>query len=134
MAAATPVREELFARDDDGTQYLIGGHCGVCERDHFPRATTCPYCGLGEAEEVRLPATGRLWGWTAVHNAPPGYRGEVPFGFGVVELDGGLRVITRLAEPDPKRHAFGQPMQLALAPLHVDDDGNQVETYTFVAR
>ena len=32
---------------------------------------------------------------------PPGYLGEVPFGFGVVELDEGLRVLGRLTESDP---------------------------------
>jgi uncharacterized protein len=132
---AVPVHEGLFARDDTGAPYLIGGHCGQCGRDHFPRRAECPYCGASDAEETRLPTTGRLWGWTAVLNAPPGYRGDVPFGFGVVELDGdGLRVITRIEEPDPARLAFEQPMQLALVPLHVDDDGNPVETYTFEPR
>jgi len=130
-----PVHEGLFERDENGAPYLIGGRCGSCGRDHFPSRDVCPYCGAGDAVTVRLPDTGRLWGWTSVLTAPPGYQGEVPFGFGVVELDGdGLRVITRLEESDPDRLAFDQPMQLALTPLHVDDEGNPVETYTFMAR
>ena len=63
--------------------------------------------------------------------APPGYRGEVPFGFGVVELPEGLRVITRLTEADPAALRFGQPMRLAIVPLHADDDGTTVTTYAF---
>jgi uncharacterized OB-fold protein len=80
---------------------------------------------------VELSPIGSLWGWTAVTTAPPGYRGEVPFGFGVVELPEGLRVITRLTEPDPERLSFGEPMRLVLVPLHVDEEGRDVVTYAF---
>ncbi|HKA84608.1 MAG TPA: OB-fold domain-containing protein [Acidimicrobiales bacterium] len=60
---------------------------------------------------VSLPRTGSLWAWTAVTAAPPGYEGPVPYGFGVVELDGvGLRVVGRLTEPDPSALREGQPM------------------------
>jgi uncharacterized OB-fold protein len=78
-----------------------------------------------------LSAVGSLWGWTTVTTAPPGYRGEVPFGFGVVELPEGLRVITRLTEPAPDRLEQGQPMRLVLTPLHVDEEGRSVVTYAF---
>ena len=61
-------------------------------------------------------------------NAPGG---EVPFGFGVVELPEGLRVITRLTEAAPSRLVFGQSMRLDVVPLHVDDDGRTVVTYAF---
>ncbi|MGH9026216.1 MAG: Zn-ribbon domain-containing OB-fold protein, partial [Acidimicrobiia bacterium] len=75
MATPAPVRPGLFARDKTGAPYLIGGRCEVCGRDFFPAQSTCPYCGRAGAEEIRLPPTGRLWGWTAVLNAPPGYEG-----------------------------------------------------------
>ena len=45
--------------------------------------------------------------------APPGYNGPVPYGFGVVELDGiGLRVVGRLTEADPARSRAAMPMRL----------------------
>ncbi len=78
-----------------------------------------------------LEPGGRLWAWTAVTTAPPGYRGEVPFGFGVVELDGGPRVIGRLTEPDPSRLEAGQSMRVVVVPLHADDEGRRVTTYAF---
>jgi uncharacterized OB-fold protein len=121
----------LFTTEADGSPRLIGGLCDSCRRHHFPLLTTCPYCSAQAVREARLSATGSLWGWTAVTTAPPGYRGEVPFGFGVVELPEGLRVITRLTEPQPDRLERGQPMCLVLAPLHVDDEGRSVVTYAF---
>jgi uncharacterized OB-fold protein len=127
MPGVRPVQEGLFTAD-----HLLGGRCGACGRHHFPAASTCPYCGSSEVTEVALSDTGTLWAWTAVTAPPPGYRGEVPFGFGVVELPEGIRVITRLGEPDPARLSFGQTMKLDIGPLHEQDDGTAVVTYSFV--
>ena len=127
-----PVHEGLFARDERGDPYLLGSRCAACGRLQFPTATSCPACGNGEIETVRLPSDGTLWGWTAVTAPPPGYLGEVPFGFGVVELTDGLRIITRIEEPDPERLEYGMPMQLTLVDLGPDGDGEPVTTYSFV--
>jgi len=129
MADRVPVRDGLFA--DREEPYLVGSRCGACGGHHFPRHATCPYCASGEVTETRLSARGRLWAWTAVTAPPPGYRGEVPFGFGVVELPEGLRVVTRLTEADPSALEHDQEMRLVVVPLHVDDDGRQVVTYAF---
>jgi uncharacterized protein len=126
-----PVTEGLFGEDDDGNPYLIGGTCRECGRVQFPNATTCPACGAAAIDEVHLPDHGTLWGWTAVTAPPPGYLGTVPFGFGVVELDGGLRVITLLGEADPARLEFAMPMKLVIAELGPDDEGTLVTTYAF---
>jgi uncharacterized OB-fold protein len=106
----------------------------VCGRHHFPRQDTCPYCTAEGASPVELSDTGRLWSWTTVTTAPPGYGGEVPYGFGVVELPEGLRVITRLTETDPARLSAGEPMALVVVPVRVDADGRQVLTYAFAPR
>jgi uncharacterized OB-fold protein len=126
-----PVHEGLFGRDEQGRPYLVGGRCTGCERLQFPVASTCPACGEGTVETVRLADHGTLWGWTTVTASPPGYLGEVPFGFGVVELSDGLRVITRVEEPDPGRLEFGMPMRLELVELGPDPDGDVVTTYSF---
>jgi uncharacterized OB-fold protein len=81
---------------------------------------------------VELSGRGRLWSWTAVTTAPPGYGGDVPYGFGVVELPEGLRVVTRLTEADPSRLSAGRPMELVLVPVGADGDGGRrVVTYAF---
>lgn len=91
-------------------------------------------CGEAVIERALVGGDGAtLWGWTAVNAAPPGYRGEVPYGFGVVELPEGLRLITRLTEGNPNRLRFGQPMHLVIDRLHTDDSGNDVLTWAFCA-
>jgi len=125
-----PVHPGLFDEADDGV-VLLGSRCRRCGGLQFPRAATCPTCSSTDVEAVTLPGVGTLWGWTAVHTAPPGYDGPVPFGFGVVELTVGLRVITRLESTDPDTLTFGQPMRALIVPLHTDEDGRPVVTYSF---
>jgi uncharacterized OB-fold protein len=124
-----PVREGLFT--DTDPPRLLGGRCEVCGRHHFPRYDTYPYCGADATRPVELSGTGHLWTWTTVTTAPPGYGGDVPYGFGVVELPEGLRVVTRLTEADASSLSAGQAMALVLIPIGVDDDGRRVVTYGF---
>jgi uncharacterized OB-fold protein len=122
------VRDGLFV-DGDPAQLIVSS-CGACSLLHFPAATTCPYCGTEGSVTTEVAGHGRLWAWTAVSAPPPGSLGEVPFGFGVVELDEGLRVIGRLTESDPCALALGDEMTLAVVTLASDDDG-PVTTYAF---
>jgi uncharacterized OB-fold protein len=128
---AVPVREGLFA--DTDPPHLLGSRCEVCTKHHFPRHDTCPYCAADGARPVELSGSGRLWAWTAVTTAPPGYRGAAPYGFGVVELPEGIRVVARLTEADPARLSAGQEMQLVIVPVDVDDD-RVVVSYAFAPR
>ena len=130
-AARRPVHDGLFRLGGDGEIRLLGGFSSTSGKYHFPRLPACPYTGADDVEAVELSDRGTLWGWTAVTAPPPGYQGDVPFGFGIVELPEGLRVITRLTEPAPDRLQRGQAMRLVIAPLHVDDEGRSVVTYAF---
>jgi uncharacterized OB-fold protein len=120
----------LFRDDGDGPR-LIGALCSSCDRRSFPHGDTCPWCGADATREVLLAPTGSLWAWTAVTAAPPGYSGEVPYGFGVVQLDDGVRVITRLTESDPAAMEFGQPMMLVLEMVDHDEHGHDIVTWAF---
>ncbi|HEY5024095.1 MAG TPA: OB-fold domain-containing protein [Acidimicrobiales bacterium] len=126
---AVAVREGLFT--DSDPPRLLGSRCTSCGCHHFPRHDTCPYCAADGTTPVELSDTGTLWSWTTVTTAPPGYGGDVPYGFGVVELPEGLRVVSRLTEADPSLLSAGQPMALVVVPVGVDDDGHRVVTYAF---
>jgi uncharacterized OB-fold protein len=129
MSATVPVQRGLFT--DADPPHLLGGRCRACGHHHFPRHDICPYCASQATDPTELSATGVLWAWTAVTHAPPGYKGEVPYGFGVVELPEGLRVITRLTEPDPDKLSADQPMHMVVEALHIDDEGRRVLGYAF---
>ena len=124
------ITDGLIEVHDDGTIALVGGYSPTSGHYHFPHLDTCPYSGATDVETVTLSSEGRLWAWTAVTAAPPGYAGPVPFGFGVVELTREkLRVITRLTEPDPANLEFGQAMRLVAQTLPSEAD--DVVTWAF---
>jgi uncharacterized OB-fold protein len=124
------IEHGLFRDDGDGP-HLIGALCPSCDRRSFPYGDTCPWCGADATREVLLAATGTLWAWTAVTASPPGYQGEVPYGFGVVQLDDGVRVITRLTESDPGAMSFGQPMRLVLETVDHAENEQDIVTWAF---
>ncbi|MSO37857.1 MAG: DNA-binding protein [Acidimicrobiia bacterium] len=118
----TPVHEGLFTLDPPA---LLGALCGECGHHSFPRLAHCPYCGCENVDPVTLSDHGTLWGWTEVTTAPPGYEGVVPFGFGVVELPEGLRIVTRLTSPTAT-YEYGLAMRLQIVDL-----GDGVVTWEF---
>jgi uncharacterized OB-fold protein len=130
MPEARPIGAGLFVVEAAGPR-LLAARCPACRQPHFPAQETCPYCATDGCSELRLGPAARLYLYTAVHTRPAGYRGPVPYGFGVVELEGGLRVVTRLTEARLDRLRPGLSMQLVVEPLFTDDAGHAVLSYAF---
>jgi uncharacterized protein len=134
--AQVPVAEGIFTGPSDVPR-LIGSRCGECGIVTFPAQDSCPRCASADMNEEELPRRGRLWAWTTQHfPPPPPYAGPtgadfVPFGVGYVELEGVVKVETRLTESDPDALQQGMEMELVLVPFRTDDDGNEVVTYAF---
>ena len=131
VSARRPVAPDLFELHADGSLTLLGGYSPSSGRHHFPRFAICPYTGADDVEAAPLADRARLWLWTAVTAAPPGYTGPVPFGFGVVELPEGLRLVTRITEADPAALTLGMPMRLVADVVATDDDGTEVVAWAF---
>jgi uncharacterized OB-fold protein len=130
MGSTRAIKAGLFVDGPEGPR-LIVGRCASCTRPSFPLSVVCPYCGSDGVAETKLGPSGRLWLYTAVRSRPPGYTGAVPYGFGIVDLDGGLRVISRLTEAEPDRLRPGMAMRLVLEPIAEDDDGTRVVSFAF---
>lgn len=125
-----PLKEGLLSTvDDPHAARLLGGRCPSCMRFNFPAQALCPYCASDGCETVPLGERGVVEVCTTVTNRPPGYEGSMPFGFGVVELPEGIRIISRIAHPASA--APGAPAHLALDTLCTDAEGREVITYAF---
>lgn len=130
MATPRPIAPGLFTVPPAAPR-LVAARCPACWGLQFPAADTCPYCGHDGCEPAHVGPVGSLHLFTAIRTAPPGYRGPLPYGFGVVELPEGLRVITRLTESDPSVLRPGLPVRLVVAPLFADEDGTPVLAYAY---
>ncbi|MDB5609499.1 MAG: hypothetical protein JWP25_6399 [Bradyrhizobium sp.] len=70
--------------------------CDDCERLTFPPKQFCPHCWSKRIAWVALSGRGRLYSQTVVHAAPAVFQNEVPYRVGIVDLDEGLRIATRV--------------------------------------
>jgi uncharacterized OB-fold protein len=135
--APTPVAEGIFTWPADEPR-LIGSRCADCGIVTFPAQGSCPRCASTSMDDHLLARRGRLWAWTTQDFPPPsppytgpGGEGFAPFAVGYVELDGEVKVETRLTEADPEALSNGIEMELVVVPFRTDDDGNEIVTFAF---
>jgi hypothetical protein len=121
--ALVPVREGLFTANPPA---LIGGRCRACGTLRFPFVDVCPNCQAGDCEQVPLSTTGAVFTFTIVHVEPPGYLGETPYAYGVIELPEGLRVTTTLLADDLGEISIGDGCTFELIPL-----GDAVQSFAY---
>lgn len=96
---------------------LVLWQCEACRALHFPRRAVCATCGCDRLIQRLGGEAGRLFTFTIVRAAPPGYGGPVPYAIGVVELDDGLRVEANLHAPEFASLGVGQRVRAEAVPL-----------------
>ena len=118
-----------------GEPRLAGSRCRDCEELFFPVKTSgfCPHCYGARLEEIALGPLGTLAAYTTVLQPPAGgfYHGPVPFHYGLVDLDEGIRVEVHLGG-DPAGYRVGSRMTLKIEPFYVNEQGEQVQVFRFV--
>ena len=78
---------------------LLVQRCRACgEHQLYPRGH-CVHCFAPDPEWVEAKGTGRLHTFSVVHRtATPGFADEVPYVFGIVELDEGPRLTVNVVD------------------------------------
>jgi hypothetical protein len=126
-AVHPPVQEGLLTHTHSG---LLGGGCGACGHSHFPRRPVCPDCQSADVSPKPLSTEGTIYTFTIVQSRPPGYVGETPYAFGIVELPERLRVTTTLTADSLDELAIGDPVSFELVTL-TNADGAPVSSFAF---
>jgi uncharacterized protein len=126
------LREGLLSTiDPEANPRLLAGRCARCARLHFPATRDCPYCSSPDCAPTPVGPHATVDVATVVERPPPGYRGAVPYGFGVVSLPEGLMIVTRLPAAAVGGLAPGQPVRLVLEDLYVNEAGATVVGFAF---
>ena len=94
-----PPRVSAFTRPfwdalSDGR--LRSTRCPGCGTFSFPPRNLCRACWRRDVDWVDLPATGTLYSFTRVHVVPGAFSADAPYAIGIVDLDGGPRLMCRL--------------------------------------
>ncbi len=98
---AYPPRQSKFTQRF--WQQLDNGHftttqCDDCGRLTFPPKPFCPHCWSKNVRWVDAPNTGKVYSYTTIHVAPAAFAHEAPYRVCIADLDGKLRIATRLVD------------------------------------
>jgi uncharacterized protein len=137
--AHVPIAEGLFS-GSEAEPCLLGSRCTACGAFTFPVQDGCPRCAATAMDQVGLASEGTIWTWTSQEFLPPAppYAGPEtidtfqPYYVGFVELDGQLRVESRLVNFGDEPPRIGQRVEMVLMPYGTQKEGNEVMTYAFV--
>jgi uncharacterized OB-fold protein len=72
--------------------------CNDCHQHIYYPRSICPHCFSEEINWVQSEGTGKIYSYTVVHRAIGGFKEQVPFVVAIVELDEGVRMMTRIKE------------------------------------
>lgn len=86
--------------------------CRACDRFIFYPRSVCPHCMSDELAWVRASGRGVVYSYTVVHRAPEEFRHEVPYVVALVDLEEGVRMMTRLVDVDPGEVRIGMPVEV----------------------
>ncbi len=88
-------------------------------------------CFSEEMEEISLSKKGKIYSFTVVRHATPGFKGTVPYAVGAVELPEGIVILSPLTGSDFDKLRVGMNVQLVFEKLYEDESGNEVVSYKF---
>ena len=129
-----PFKEGMWIMGSDGEPRLLGSRCPSCGELFFPKKENdiCAHCQHEGLEDTSLSPRGKIVSFTTVMQSPAGghYHGPVPFSFGLVDLDDGVRVETQLGG-DFEKLRVGMDVELAIENLYKDQEGNEIQIFRF---
>lgn len=94
--------------DARGAVCLRGVACADCGLKVFPATDVCPGCLSTRLQPLPLGSAGRLYSYTTVHVAPPGW--ETPYVVGYVDCPEGVRLFGKVKTRDPGALAIDMPV------------------------
>lgn len=94
---------------------LLLQRCDDCTKFQYPYRGFCCHCWSDNVKDFPSSGEGVVWTQSAVYfNRSVGASGE-PYSVGVVELEGGVRVISNIINVDPTEVHIGMPVSVTFA-------------------
>jgi uncharacterized protein len=90
-------------------------HCTDCGKTQYHYRAHCSFCWSDKIEDFPSSGKGEVWTYSVVHrNNTAGYSEKVPYIVGLVELEGGVKVLSNIIGA-PAEVTFGTNVELTFA-------------------
>ncbi|MCR2811325.1 MULTISPECIES: Zn-ribbon domain-containing OB-fold protein [unclassified Microbacterium] len=128
LPTTTPETEPYWKAANAGV--LLLQKCAACARTQYYYRAHCSHCWSSEIEDLPSSGRGTVWTFSVVYrNATPEYNEDVPYVVGLVELEGGVKMLSKIVGGDPEAVDFGTPVQVIFAR---SPSGQNVPLFTVV--
>lgn len=88
--------------------------CVACKAWRHPPREMCPDCGSWEWEWVQSTGRGRVFSWTVATRAlHPAFKEDLPYAAVVIEMDEGVRMVSRVVDCLPDELTVDMPVEVA---------------------
>lgn len=110
----------MLQQDSDSRPYWEGlaqgelriQRCATCTRAVFYPRAHCPHCHSDQLSWIVASGKATLYSYTVVHQAFGAFAEEAPFVVAIVELEEGVRMMTRIIDAPRERLSIGAPLQV----------------------
>lgn len=87
--------------------------CKKCGKLRWPAAFLCPDCLSSETEMQEMSGEGTLYSYVTFQKAfHPSVQDKVPYTVGVVEMEGGVRIISNIVDCEPEQLACNKKLKM----------------------
>lgn len=110
----------MIDRDGDSQVYWEGiaekqvriQRCNTCSQAVFYPRSICPHCFSDQLSWIVASGKGTIYSYTVAHQAFGSFANEVPFVIAIVELEEGVRMMTRILDAPRERVVVGAPVSV----------------------
>lgn len=99
---------------------LLIQRCDACSRPVFYPRSICPHCFSDQLSWIAASGKGTIYAYTVVHQAFGAFAGDVPFIVAIVELEEGVRMMTRIIGSSRERVTIGAPVRVTFESVTED--------------
>ena len=84
-----------------------------CGKLRWPAAFLCPDCLSSETEMQEMSGEGTLYSYVTFQKAfHPSVQDKVPYTVGVIEMEGGVRIISNIVDCEPEQLACNKKVKM----------------------
>lgn len=87
--------------------------CTGCKRFVFYPRSLCPHCYSEKLEWVVASGKGTIYSYTVAHQAFGQFAGQAPYMVAIVELEEGVRMMSRIVGAPRERVEIGLPVRVS---------------------
>lgn len=110
----------MLQQDSDSRPYWEGlargelriQRCNSCSRAVFYPRAACPHCFSDQLSWIVATGKGTIYSYTVAHQAFGAFAADAPFVVAIVDLDEGVRMMTRIIDAPRERITIGTAVQV----------------------